>query len=64
MKKWSLKTKIIIILFAVVGLGGTGYSILQLQTTTGLVKEAALGGGAKAHRPDDRNVHGVDTEIS
>ncbi len=53
MKKWSLKTKIIIILFAVVGLGGTGYSILQLQTTTGLVKEAAL---AEAQKHIDRTI--------
>ncbi len=53
MKNWSLKTKIIIILFAVVGVGGTGYSFLQLQTTTGLVKDAAL---MEAQKHIDRTI--------
>jgi methyl-accepting chemotaxis protein len=42
MDNWSLKTKIIIILVAIVGVCATGYSFLQLKTITGLVKAAAL----------------------
>ena len=53
MKNWSLKTKIIIILFAIVGVCGTGYSFLQANATTFIVREAAT---ADAQKHIDRTI--------
>ena len=51
MSAWSLKTKLIFMLISIVCLCVAGYTVLQIRTTTGLVKEAAL---AEAQKHLDR----------
>ena len=41
MKNWSLKAKIIMVLVAVVIVGGIGYTVLQLEKTADFVKQGA-----------------------